>query len=133
MKKITLAITVAILSVGALAGIYFFTIKEPSTSETPTISGQSESTDTFTTAEVAKHDAGDDCWTIIEKDVYDITDYIPRHPGGIEEIVGACGTDGTSLFTERKTKDGEEVSSGTPHSSSAASQLEKLKIGTIQQ
>ena len=36
-------------------------------------------------------------WTIIEGDVYDITDYIPTHPGGqlIESIVGI---DGSVLF-----------------------------------
>lgn len=131
MKKTTLAIIIAILSVGALAGVYFFNIKEPSTSTTPSINSQ-DASDTFTTAEVAKHDAADDCWTIIEDNVYDLTSYIPNHPGGVEDIVMACGTDGTSLFTERKTTDGDKVGSGKPHSASAESQLAKLKIGVIE-
>lgn len=135
MKKSTIAIIIAILSIGAVAGIYFFNQDEPSVSDTPTISNQSSSStgeaSSYTSKEVAKHDSGDDCWTIVNGNVYDLTAYIPRHPGGTEEIVAACGTDGTSLFTERKTDNGVEVGSGTPHSSSAQSQLENLKVGTL--
>jgi len=139
MKKSTIAIIIAILSVGVIAGIYFFNQDEPSTSDTPAITSESTSskddnpsTNSYTTAQVATHKTANDCWTIINGNVYDITAYIPRHPGGEDEIVAACGTDGTSLFTERKTADGESVGSGTPHSSSAASQLENLKIGTLE-
>lgn len=142
MKKSTLAIVIAIISVGVLAGIYFFTQDEPETSTTPAISTTStqttESSDqsnskasSYTAAQVAKHSSKDDCWTIINGNVYDITAYIPRHPGGQDEILEACGTDGTTLFTQRKTTDGQAVGSGTPHSSGAASQLESLKIGTL--
>lgn len=141
MKKSTLAILIAIVSVGALAGIYFFTQDEPSTTPTPSISNETQTpagsdTDTakassYTTAQVAEHSTKDDCWTIVNDNVYDITAYIPRHPGGQKDILEACGTDGTSLFTERKTAGGESVGSGTPHSSRAADQLESLKIGTL--
>lgn len=140
MKKTTLAILIAIVSVGAIAGIYFFTKDEPSTSDTPTISNQAPSSSnkpedntssgSFTKAEVAEHNTEDDCWTIVNDNVYDLTAYIPRHPGG-DDILAACGTDGTSLFVERETEDGESVGSGTPHSDSAATQLESLKIGTL--
>lgn len=87
---------------------------------------------TFTKDDVAVHNTKSDCWTIIEDSVYDLTSFIGRHPGG-EEILRACGTDGTSLFTERKTEDGQSVGSGTPHSSSASSQLQDLKIGNLKQ
>lgn len=31
--------------------------------------------------EVAKHDNKDSCWVIIHGRVYDITDFLPEHPG----------------------------------------------------
>lgn len=84
----------------------------------------------FTEDQVAAHNSADDCWTIVSGTVYDITDYIPRHPGG-DRILQACGQDGTSLFNERQTAEGEPVGTGTPHSSSANSQLQDFEIGTL--
>lgn len=106
----------------------------PTTSSTADNTNQStsDSTKTFSLADVAKHNNADDCWTTINGVVYDVTDFISQHPGG-KEILRACGIDGTSLFTLRKTADGETVGSGTPHSSSAEAQLEQLKIGTLSQ
>lgn len=81
-------------------------------------------------AEVEKHNSASDCWTIIDGSVYDITTYVPRHPGG-DEILRACGADGSTLFNQRQTTSGESVGSGSPHSSSAESQLEKFKLGKL--
>lgn len=85
---------------------------------------------TFTLNEVAQHTSKDDCWAIISGDVYDLTEFINRHPGG-DEILRACGTDATTLFNSRQTQDGQAVGSGAPHSQAATEQLAKLKIGTI--
>lgn len=84
----------------------------------------------YSSTEVALHDSRSDCWTIIGDEVYDITSYMLRHPGGTE-IERACGIDSTSLFSSRKTSSGETVGSGTPHSSVAREQLAKLKIGGL--
>ncbi len=84
----------------------------------------------FTSTEVSQHSSADDCWTIIDGKVYDITTYVPRHPGG-NEIQLACGTDGSSLFNNRTTAGGEKIGSGTPHNSNAASQLSSLQIGEL--
>lgn len=103
---------------------------EPASSQT----GQPDNTPiadkTFTAEEVATHNSAQDCWTIIDGSVYDLTSFIGQHPGG-SEILRACGQDGTSLFHTRHTEDGEAVGSGSPHSSSAESQLESLKIGEL--
>ena len=80
--------------------------------------------------EVAQHSSEDDCWTTIDGVVYDITPYVPRHPGG-DEILRACGTDGSSLFNQRQTENGDNVGSGMPHSSRAAGQLAELQIGLL--
>lgn len=140
MQKRTIIITIAILSIGLLAGIYFAQQDTPQTSPAQEISSEpattssdsaaQTNTDSFTLTQVAEHSTANDCWTIVNGNVYDITSYVPRHPGG-DGILAACGTDGTSLFTQRQTAEGESVGSGTPHSSSAASQLESLKIGTL--
>lgn len=36
----------------------------------------------FTIDEVKKHNKKGDAWTIIENKVYNITSWIPKHPGG---------------------------------------------------
>lgn len=84
----------------------------------------------YTLSEVAQHASRNDCWAIISGDVYDLTKFINRHPGG-DEILWACGTDATTLFNSRQTQDGQSVGSGTPHSQAAVEQLAKLKIGTV--
>jgi len=57
----------------------------------------------FTTTEVTKHSSANDCWVIISEKVYDLTAYIPMHPGGQSEIINRCGGDATIPFNrERK-------------------------------
>ena len=56
--------------------------------------------DVFYTAEqVAEHSAQDDCWTIYEGRVYDVTQYAKVHPGGKKIFLGA-GKDCTDLFMQ---------------------------------
>jgi cytochrome b involved in lipid metabolism len=53
----------------------------------------------ITAAEVQKHNTAKDCWTVINKNVYDLTSYIARHPGGESVLTAICGKDGTNAFT----------------------------------
>lgn len=53
----------------------------------------------YTADQVAAHNNQSDCWTIINNQVYDITAYIPNHPGGVAAIIGLCGHDGTTAFS----------------------------------
>ena len=48
-------------------------------------------------SEVKKHNTKNDAWTIIENKVYNISSWIPKHPGG-EIIMQAVGKDATQLF-----------------------------------
>jgi cytochrome b involved in lipid metabolism len=59
----------------------------------------------YTMQDVANHHKLDDCWTIINGNVYDITSYVPIHAGG-EEILQSCGLDSTNVFMgiDSKTK-----------------------------
>lgn len=78
----------------------------------------------FTLADVAAHSTAQDCWMVIEGKVYDVTTFIPNHPGG-EVIVMGCGKDATTLFNKRP---GE----GTPHPEQAQALLPNYLIGTLQ-
>ncbi|EIW70925.1 hypothetical protein TREMEDRAFT_28420 [Tremella mesenterica DSM 1558] len=48
--------------------------------------------------EVKKHNKRDDCWVIINGTVYDVTDFLPRHPGGPGIILANSGRDATQIF-----------------------------------
>lgn len=45
-----------------------------------------------------QHNKRDDAWTAINGKVYNITAYMPFHPGGEKEMMRAAGRDGTKLF-----------------------------------
>lgn len=55
----------------------------------------------YTLADVAGHDAPDSCWTAINGNVYDLTDWIQEHPGGEANIIRLCGIDGTEPFLKK--------------------------------
>ncbi len=78
----------------------------------------------YTMEEVAKHNTKDDCWMVIDGDVYDVTDFIASHPGG-PSILQGCGKDATELFETRP------MGSKTPHSSNARGLKEKYEIGEL--
>ena len=138
MNKIIVGSIIAIVLIAG--GLFLTRESTPSSTNNQESNDQSQTTGTnktsndqtatFTAEQVAEHKTEDDCWTIISGSVYDLTSYIPNHPGG-NEILRACGVDGTSLFKTRTTSDGEEVGSGTAHSNSAASALEQLKVGQL--
>ncbi|KAI9832610.1 MAG: hypothetical protein M1826_001560 [Phylliscum demangeonii] len=44
--------------------------------------------------------ADDDVWAAFGGKVYNITPYLPFHPGGVPEIMRAAGRDGTTAFLE---------------------------------
>ncbi|RZF33946.1 hypothetical protein LSTR_LSTR010429 [Laodelphax striatellus] len=50
--------------------------------------------------EVSKHDTITDCWIILFDKVYDITDFIWRHPGGESILLEQAGQDATRAFHE---------------------------------
>ncbi|KAK5990847.1 L-lactate dehydrogenase (cytochrome) [Cladobotryum mycophilum] len=52
----------------------------------------------FDAAEVAKHNTTDSCWVILYGNVYDVTEFLPSHPGGAKIILSLAGKDATEDF-----------------------------------
>ncbi|KCZ80421.1 hypothetical protein H312_02189 [Anncaliia algerae PRA339] len=48
--------------------------------------------------EVEKHNVLDDCWVIIENNVYDVTEFIEYHPCGRNIFLNYGGKDVTEIF-----------------------------------
>lgn len=74
----------------------------------------------YTLAQVAAHATKESCWTTIGGSVYDITPYVPRHPGGEKNILKVCGKDGSSLF------EGQHGGESKPESA-----LDRYRIGDL--
>ena len=133
MKKILLVVGIVIVT--GMGGFILFGNKKTTTNSAvegiTTTQSQSSNTSNstqqntqtkseYTTNDVASHNSKSDCWTIINDNVYNITSYVPMHPGGVSEIIRVCGKNGTSLFN-----------SNPQHDSRADNELAKLKIGTL--
>ncbi len=77
------------------------------TAETATTSTQTNTTGTtqappnYTLATVAQHNSASSCWTAINGNVYDLTNWINQHPGGPGAILSICGKDGSAAFNDQ--------------------------------
>ncbi|CCL99242.1 uncharacterized protein FIBRA_01257 [Fibroporia radiculosa] len=52
----------------------------------------------LTGPEVAAHASRDDCWIIVHGKVYDVTEFLPEHPGGQAIILKYAGKDATVAY-----------------------------------
>ena len=78
----------------------------------------------YALAQLAQHASELDCWMAIDGVVYDITAYLPEHPSRPSIILAWCGREASEAY-RTKLK-------GRPHSPAADSQLNQLRIGTLQ-
>lgn len=54
----------------------------------------------ITRAELAKHNKPDDCWCSYEGELFDMTQFLGRHPGGKKIILECAGNDMTELYKQ---------------------------------
>lgn len=47
---------------------------------------------------VAKHNTKDSCWVILYGNVYDVTEFLPNHPGGANIVLKLSGKDATEEY-----------------------------------
>ncbi len=52
----------------------------------------------ITLAQVTIHNSESSCWSAINGSVYDLTSWIPNHPGGEKRILSLCGIDGSDKY-----------------------------------
>lgn len=55
----------------------------------------------FSKSEILLHNSSKDCWIIVFNQVYNITDFLQKHPGGSEILLSRAGEDATSFFQTR--------------------------------
>jgi isopentenyl diphosphate isomerase/L-lactate dehydrogenase-like FMN-dependent dehydrogenase len=53
---------------------------------------------TFTYQEVQQHRSKDSCWVVLYGNVYDVTSFLPDHPGGSRIILQLAGSDATEEY-----------------------------------
>lgn len=73
--------------------------------------------------EVSTHNKSHDIWVIMNGSVYDITNFLPNHPGGDEIVLEHAGLDITEVFKSAEIHQ---------HSSSAFEMLRDHKIGGLE-
>jgi cytochrome b involved in lipid metabolism len=71
-------------------------------------------------ATVKKHHTKTNCWSVVGKNVYKLTAFVKKHPGGQSRIVAMCGKNATTKFR------GQHGTGG-----SANTTLKKYKIGVL--
>ena len=82
---------------------------KPVASSTPTASPSATPTPTptpkataepagYTMEKVKANNTASSCWSVINGNVYDLTNWINQHPGGSGAIRGLCGTDGSAEY-----------------------------------
>lgn len=101
MNKATITIAVFIVvGVGLLliwrsAGLEVFNNPVESNEEVVVEEENNENTGGFapmiSEEDLALHNSKDDCWVSYAGSVYDITDWVGKHPGGMEAIISVCG------------------------------------------
>ncbi len=76
----------------------------PIVTPTPTVTKSS-----YTMADVRANSTRAKCWTVIDKKVYDLTNWISAHPGREAPILFLCGKDGTNSFKAQHANEGNPM------------------------
>jgi cytochrome b involved in lipid metabolism len=122
-KKILSLAAVAVLVLAAL----FLLLPQKQSASNPQVPADAAvlvDENTFTLADVGKHNTETDCWLAIGGKVYDVTSFIASGKHG-PAIKQGCGKDGSELYETRP------MGSGTPHSDTARSILANYYIGDL--
>ena len=101
MNKATISIAVFIIVV--VLGLIVFraqSIEAPEVSEEPQVTEEETTTEGETGGfapmisdeALAAHNTAADCWIAYQGSVYDVTDWLTKHPGGSAAIAQYCGT-----------------------------------------
>lgn len=73
----------------------------------------------YSLQEVAEHSSPSDCWIVLFDKIYDVTNFLPDHPGGEFIILESAGRDATLAFR------------GTRHGNDTYDSLSKYLVGIL--
>lgn len=80
--------------------------------------------ETYSQAEVSRHQSKSDCWITIDGDVFDVTDYVARHRKFDYDIAKHCGSDASALWQKKP-------GTGEAHSRKAERLLSRYYVGKL--
>lgn len=121
MKQVGFAAFIAFWSsVGTLLMLFWLVPATPSDAKE-----EAEEKTGYTMAEVARHNTTEDCWMVIESQVYDFSNYIPKHPAPAVVMANWCGKEATQGM---KTK-----GYGNNHSQTAWEMMAGYQIGILKE
>jgi len=72
----------------------------------------------LTWSEISQHNSTQDCWIVVDGGVYDVTEWVAKHPGG-ELLAILAGEDASAMYHSSHLRD-------------IAPLLEKYRIGSVQ-
>jgi cytochrome b involved in lipid metabolism len=103
------AVSSEVTKEGTVAPVVVTTTNKPATAPAPvkTEPAPASNDKTFLLAEVARHNSISDCYSVVDGIVYDLTDYVSKHPGGKSKILSICGRDGTRAFDNQHGSSGK--------------------------
>ncbi|OAX84619.1 hypothetical protein ACJ72_01015 [Emergomyces africanus] len=61
---------------------------------------KSRTQQTISSREVSVHKTANDCWIVVDNQVWDVTDFLPEHPGGPSIILKYAGRDATKAYSD---------------------------------
>lgn len=119
MKKYYLVslLAIVLLAAGCNSTTQTNTVTESNQTNPDT---ESPKVQTYTLAEVTTGKNDNNCLVAVSDSVYNLSDWIAKHPGGPDKIRSICGTDATTAFTKQH---------GSSEKAQAA--LERYKIGQL--
>ena len=86
----------------------------------------------YSMVEVEEHASLDDCWMVIEGVVYDVSEYVPRHPAPPRVLKPWCGREATEGMRTKGDDSGDDSDGNSDHSARAWRMLERYRIGELQ-
>lgn len=101
-KKIFLAVLIFLFVLGVVYFIRLGGVSKDAVSSEQSLSGNdiptSSASSEISDSQLSQHDSQDDCWVAYDGKVYDLTSFLPNHPGSASAIRPYCGT--SSQFEE---------------------------------
>lgn len=79
----------------------------------------------FSVVDIVKHNNKKSCWVVMDKYIYDVTRFLPDHPGAFKILSKCCGKDCTKGYADKGIDE--------PHSKKSHKMRAKMLIGILKE